>query len=465
MQSLKERWSITVVDGVAVRRPGGVLVCLPTRKTAGLIAVLVFAEGKAVPRRSLEEILWSEDAPTQRAQSLRSALTRLRQALGEGAPFEIGRTACRLCIEQVHTDYPLPCESDRVRLAPEMHEPWFVHFRESSGRSVDLTDRRISLPHESVAASFGRVLTRVSYGDPVRTLDLMRAAPELACSLPGSDLRTISDRLLPHVGPADEAYAWLLHFTGVAQYLSGEVREGMATLWLAAEHGMSRQDTRLVAEAFRWHSAPRIVTGDAEGAARDAERLLYFVSARGDREAAARLAHAQGVAYHHTGRFAQAEAALGDALASPYYQRDTMAQAHLLANIAIFRAARGAEANARVALKDAGALVREVPNWRVHAACSLAQSMLHLAHGEDEAAETELSSILRRGEATGNRDFTAIDVYAHETTAALWVRRNERSEAQRHLREGMRHRRHAQMGFTRWDQQRLKGILATLNRR
>lgn len=459
-QAITPVWSIALIGGIRVTRPSGEDVTLPTRKVAGVLAVLAVANGQAISRSMLQEILWPDTPSAQQTQNLRSALAALRRVLGEDLPVEITRTNCRLRMESVQTDYPPVAASDHARLALEMDEPWFARLREGKAHESELNLRDDSA--ETPESSFIKVLEWAASGDPFQAVELMRSVPTLTASLPGAVLGSIGERLWPQIPSSHRLFGWMLHFRGVAQYLKGDVRTGLDSLAVAADFARNTKDPDLLGETVRWRAAPRIAVGDTFGAIREIERSLAMTEGLRAQDASILLHHARGIAYHHVGRYAEADASMLMALDGGHYRRDTASRAHLLANISLFRAARGDAIGAKAMVEEATGLAGLRPSPRVVAACRLSSALLFLRqHATDEAAK-EFDALFAPGGPGAVRNFTTIDIYALESSATMWIQRKDLGAARAQIREAMKARQAAQMGVTPWDRARLEPAIEAI---
>lgn len=79
--------SVTMFGGFRIRTASGGAVSLPTRKAQALLAYLAVRPGEEHPRDKLAAIFWGDRSDTQARDSLRHALTAVRNALKEtGTP-------------------------------------------------------------------------------------------------------------------------------------------------------------------------------------------------------------------------------------------------------------------------------------------------------------------------------------------------------------------------------------------
>jgi DNA-binding SARP family transcriptional activator len=109
MSLLYEPWRIELFGGLRVIQGDRVLTRFRTRKTAVLLATLVFYSERSHPREELIELLWPEAEPTLGQRSLRTALSSLRHQLeppgvASGAVIIADRSSVRLNPEAVVTD-------------------------------------------------------------------------------------------------------------------------------------------------------------------------------------------------------------------------------------------------------------------------------------------------------------------------------------------------------------------------
>ena len=454
----QQPWSLTLIGGVRIKSPSGEEVNLATRKAGGILCVLGAAEGKPVDRSLLESILWPDREDRLQSQSLRAALAELRRALGDDGPLETSRTTCRLRMDRVSTDYPPRERSLWAQLASDQSGTWFNDLRQGRVRLESSLEN-----DEKPDELFAKVLHWAADIDPIRALDLMRAAPDLASVIPGIQLTELVKRLWPHVEPIRPLYGWLLHFRGVTEYLRGEVKPGLQSFQSASQIAMENQDTRLLGETVRWLSAPKIMTGDAAGAARIIEKSVVVAEKLRDGDAVALLLHGLAVAYQHINRPRDANEAFERALAASYYQRRMPERSQLLGNQAMFQAVEGDYAKADACLREIRQIGQEDSNWRVTAAMHLAQAVIFIGLDNLNGAESELGEILAR-ESQANAQFTTIDVYAREWSAILHLRRGRLTIARRHLRHAAEMRQSASMGFTPWDKKRLAPILRAIKK-
>ncbi len=414
------------------------------------------SEGRPVARERIAESLWPEATRSQQAQSLRTEIAALRSAFGPDAPFEINRTTMRLVPERATTDYP-PTPGDFDRLAPEMPEPWFVSLRRGQNHEVATSSlRTIASPPEAL---FENLLLWSVEDNPGRTIELMRASPELTCSLVPAVLQRVCGMIRPAMRRDDEGFGWFRFFEGFALGGHGTFDESLRAFREASEFASRRKDRRLFADTLLWETAVLIVMGRAVLAERHCERAYTFIEAR-DRDSLARVLHAHGLAYHHCGRFAEGDATLRAALEMPFYQAGLRERAHLLSHMALFRAAHGDVRGATDSLEKASEFWGHTNEWRLKGVRHLTQTLMWLGP-DPEAAEKELALLTRHADLVQSDDLT---IYAEETLARLRAQENDTATARRHLRQSLSRRREAQMGLTRWDRDRLQPVIAALER-
>src|SRR5215475_4084384 len=77
---------LTLFGGFELRGAGGEVIDLPGQKDRALLAVLALCPGATQSRDKLAGLLWSERGEPQARDSLKHALTRLRQCLPSVTP-------------------------------------------------------------------------------------------------------------------------------------------------------------------------------------------------------------------------------------------------------------------------------------------------------------------------------------------------------------------------------------------
>ncbi|WP_188670158.1 hypothetical protein [Neptunicoccus cionae] len=98
--------SIQTIGPLQILGPDGEILTPKGAKSCALLAILALTDGKARPRRFLEEKLWSGRDPEQAGQSLRQELTQIRKALGVyKSCFVVDRTTARLDAAAVDVDW------------------------------------------------------------------------------------------------------------------------------------------------------------------------------------------------------------------------------------------------------------------------------------------------------------------------------------------------------------------------
>src|ERR1700679_2585698 len=73
---------LTLLGTFSLRQDGGADIDLLGEKDRALLAFLAVAPGASHARERVSDLLWGEHGETQARDSLRHALTRLRQCLG-----------------------------------------------------------------------------------------------------------------------------------------------------------------------------------------------------------------------------------------------------------------------------------------------------------------------------------------------------------------------------------------------
>lgn len=97
---------LKLLGGFDLRLRDGPAIDLPGQKDRALLAVLAVSRGAALPREKLAALLWSDRAEQQARDSLKHALTNLRQCFPAGASQAIvaDRNAVRLDPAALETD-------------------------------------------------------------------------------------------------------------------------------------------------------------------------------------------------------------------------------------------------------------------------------------------------------------------------------------------------------------------------
>jgi TolB-like protein/DNA-binding SARP family transcriptional activator len=80
---------LTLFGGFELRLADGRVVDLPGQKDRALLAFLALSPGTSHPRDKLASLLWSDHGEAQARDSLKHALTRIRQSLAEALPVAI----------------------------------------------------------------------------------------------------------------------------------------------------------------------------------------------------------------------------------------------------------------------------------------------------------------------------------------------------------------------------------------
>src|SRR5262245_5672437 len=80
---------VRLFGGFEVQLQGGRLADLPGKKDRALLAVLALQPGAAYTRDKLAGLLWSERGEPQARDSLKHALTRIRQCFGPSTPSPV----------------------------------------------------------------------------------------------------------------------------------------------------------------------------------------------------------------------------------------------------------------------------------------------------------------------------------------------------------------------------------------
>lgn len=123
-------WEVHLFGGLRVARPGGHPVKFRTRATEAVFAYLALHPGVEIPRETLASLTWPEADPESARRSLRTALSALRQTLGERCIESDRRNVC-LVPEHFTIDVTAfrdgRCPSQYTgRLLEGLHWDWMV---------------------------------------------------------------------------------------------------------------------------------------------------------------------------------------------------------------------------------------------------------------------------------------------------------------------------------------------------
>lgn len=336
-----------------------------------------------------------------------------------------------------------------------MTEPWFNELRRGVVGGLDQQQEREPDPSDLLL----RLLKWSLEDQPDSTLELMRASADLTCSLLPMELQRLCERIEPRVSLQDRSYGWFRFFEGYAKGGLGLFPGSLGDLKVASQWAVSHRDMRLFAEALLWQTAVLIVSGRPKLAVEQAEKAATILQS-GDPSLMGRVRHSQGLALHHSGRFQEGEVALNAALESAHYQAKTLDRAQLLSHIALFRATQNRIDAAEDALSAAIATSGNANQWQMKGAYHLAKAWIALGTGDREDAQTEVELLGAHAELVGNTDLT---IYAEETLARLRAEEKDKKQALAHIRKGMKLRQKTAMGFTKWDEARIKPVIEAMD--
>ncbi len=112
---------IKILGPVEVEREGQSMP-LGGRKPKTILAALVLADGKAISKTEISEVLWGSSPPATRQAQIHTYVSRLRKALGPRAPIVRRATSYLLPTDAVKVDY-----KEFVRLAEAGRAKLFQH--------------------------------------------------------------------------------------------------------------------------------------------------------------------------------------------------------------------------------------------------------------------------------------------------------------------------------------------------
>src|SRR5688572_3539366 len=96
-------WQVQLLGELRICRGERVITRFRTRATDAVFAYLALHLGKQVPRDRLIELMWPESGGESGRQSLRTALTSIRRALGDET-LRANRSAVELVPEHFEVD-------------------------------------------------------------------------------------------------------------------------------------------------------------------------------------------------------------------------------------------------------------------------------------------------------------------------------------------------------------------------
>lgn len=174
-------WEVRLFGGLRVARPGGRAVKFRTRATEAVFAYLALHPGVEIPRETLASLTWPDADSESARRSLRSALSSLRQTLGERC-FEADRRTVRMVPEFFSIDVSAFRDSHcpslyTGRLLEGLDWPWViqasVELEESYFRGVieQLDARPVAEALQLASAALERDPSRLDLRAKLRELD------------------------------------------------------------------------------------------------------------------------------------------------------------------------------------------------------------------------------------------------------------------------------------------------------
>lgn len=448
-------WKVGMVGGLRVHRPDGSPVIFKTRKSGGILAILVLRRGNAILRSELSEIFWSHLPPAKRLTNLRQGLSHLRESLDPNLILAT-RETCRIDIDQVECpdiDYVATHEFAGDLLLPEMREPWFEGLRRVKG-ATNLGPALEEWKQEKDAAqSLLSVLDWSAEFRPRATLEIARAAPELAQSAEPRRLIAALDAGLAAVRPNDPLVGWGICQKAIAGGMIGRLELASRQLRTAKEHAISHGDRELLVESSFYLAGFQIVQGKCQ----EAISCLKEVATRCPNlanQALIRLSHGLGLALIHAGSVRQGMAELRKACELCDDRTPPFERAYLIANLAWFESTCGDPRRA-MSLIETLRTTGGARAWRIELTSLLAEAMVAFAAGESDRTRRIVEQILatcRRFQSVG------FAVYANEILALDAFRSNDGAEAEFRLAASQEDRKTTGCKYTVWDQYRLKSI-------
>lgn len=439
-------WRFQFLGGMKAFRPDGSPVVFPTRKTAGLLVILVMARGRVRSRDELGEALWPEVTEEGQRTNLRKAVSMLRRALGPTEALRIERETMRWEPEGSECD----AWEDGVTgvFCPEMPEPWFEDRRSDflapDGRGDD-----------PEILGFLETLLWTLQVRPERVVGMLRAAPELATCLPPGQLRHVSHAALRAMPESDPLRGWGLYFHAFGLLASHRLELAAREAERARAFGEAVGDVELMAESLYVMGAQSIIGNELDRAERIGRVLESLGEAKSHVVAQGRARHLLALTAFHRGEDALGMSLLAKAKQEPLFMGNELEMAHVVSHHALFSATAGDWDAAARSVEEAERALGRYPNWRLRMCCRLVKGMLLLADKDAGAARKEFRGLVE--DATWNENYQ-LAVYGLESEAVAARMEEDREGVRAVLERALGRRRDLQMRFTPWDSRRLEKV-------
>ncbi len=421
--------------------------------------MLTLKRGAAMLRSEIAEALWPASDPAKQLVNLRQALVHVREAVGDDGLVTASRDICRLAIHEVNCpDLESIDQHEPIygAVLPEMTESWFDDFRPGpfgSSKGSHATAMAWEREH-AAAASLLDVLDWSLLYRPRATLEITRAAPELAQGAAPARMVSIIDACLAVTKASDPLYGWGIYQRGVAIGMMGETLRGIEQLSVARDHAIHHRDAALIIESSFYLSGYRLVVGERAEAVTCLAEAQELAGGALTATSRIRLRHGLGLALVHSGQGTRGLQELRKACEMCGEHAAPLERAYVYANSAWLEATCG-EPSRAASLVEKLEKMEAAKAWRIALTSMLASASLALIDGNETRTKEVAERVLATSERYSAPGFT---IYAHEILARLADKQCDPMEARRQLEASERLRKSAGLQYTAWDRHRLKPL-------
>jgi|GEM_PF-6811123 len=438
-------WRFRFAQGFYVERPDGVALAMPTRKVAGLLAILVWHQGRKVHRGVLQEALWPLAADEKGNQSLRKALSMLRQVVGSDVIGFEGEY-----VQWLPTHYScdaLTEEIDPETILPEMTEPWFDQLR--------YRQEKVAAPEAPIAA-FGTLVDWASDHDPARAIEMMRVANDMASHLTPEHMRRVVTRAMRHIQSQPRLQGWGHYYLGLCDCYDLRLQSSIENFSRAKEIAAVVQDPELLTSALSFDASNLIVLGRASSVIPKLNDAIHYMTLNHGMAHVPRLLHGLATAYVHTDEYSLGIDNLEDSV-SRMPAHATQDRAILHALIALYHATWRQHRLAETKLEISREIVSPESHWRLFGIHELTQGLIASAKWDLDRAENHFKRIIKSEESY----FGGFSLYALEGLATVAHQRGHLEMRQEFIQKSRKIRLDQRMVYTSWDQARMSDMLSS----
>lgn len=438
-------WRFRFAGGFYVERPDGVSLAMPTRKVAGLLAILVWHQGRKVHRGVLQEALWPNTTEEKGNQSLRKALSMLRQVVGTNV---IGFEA--EYVQWLPTEYTcdaLTEEVDPETMLPEMTEPWFDQLR--------YRQEKVAAPEAPISA-FETLVDWASDHDPVRAIEMMRVANDMASHLNPEHMRRVVSRAMRHLNGNPRLLGWGHYYLGLCDCYDLRLQSSMENFSRAKEIAAAVQDSELLSGALSFDASNAIVLGRASSIIPKLNDAIQYMTLHEGMAHVPRLLHGLATAYVHSDEYGLGIENLEDSVAR-MPEHATQDRAILHALIALYHATWRQHKVALSKLEVSRGIVSPESHWRLFGIHELTQGLIASAKWDLDLAEHHFKRILKSEESY----FGGFSLYAIEGLATVAHQRGHLEARREFIQKSRQIRLDQRMVYTSWDQARMSDMLTS----